>query len=80
VGKLPNVHYDAYLTGKVQELLYPDGEVWKLHPGPEGTEVWVLRRGEVDIGLGPSFKAARASINKMIKNKNAKEFKEKHGG
>lgn len=67
-------HYDPFLTRKVQEYLYPDGEVVKTI---DDGEIWVLRRnGHSPVGLGPNFKAARASINAMIRSKKAQAHKE----
>ena len=75
----PVVHFDAFLTDKVQEFLSPTGEVWKLVM-EDGKEQWVLdlRNGEPEIGIGPNFSAARASINTMIRSKKAMQYQDEN--
>lgn len=60
-------HLDGYLTFKARRV-HPDAQVLKIVIGGNPpTEVWVIRRpGHEDVGLGPFFKAAKASVNAMI--------------
>ncbi len=60
-------HLDGYLTFKIRRV-YPDAQVFKIVTGGNPpSEVWVIRRSGVeDVGLGPFFKAAKASINALL--------------
>ena len=67
-------HLDGYLTFKARRV-HPDAQVLKIVTGGNPPkEVWVIRRpGLEDVGLGPFFKAAKASINAMIVVKRTEE-------
>jgi hypothetical protein len=69
-------HIDGYLTFKIRRI-HPDAQVLKtVTGGNPPTETWVIRRpGVDDVGIGPFFKAAKATINALIVGKRQEDAK-----